>query len=175
MLAYYYQTAYKVWNGEPINGKRHPLSIENLWSEANLNAAGLFKITPFTVPEGKVTSGNPSYTLVGNKVVQSYSVVDAPVEVPEVISDRQFAQQLRKIGMLTHTEALNFVKTGTIPAQLSAFVSALPTLEQRQDAEMLLSGAIEFQRHHELTMAIAAAMGWTDQQVDDLWVAASLL
>lgn len=95
--------------------------------------------------------------------------------VPASISDRQFAHQLKKAGVITHAEALAFVQTGTIPAALSAIVEAIKDQDAREDAELLISGAVEFRRDHPLTGAIAAAHGWSDQETDDFFRAAGQL
>lgn len=94
---------------------------------------------------------------------------------PNVISDRQFAHALKNAGVITHAEALAFVATGTIPAQLAAFVAAIKDQEQREAAELLLAGATAFHRQHPMTLAIAAGLGWTDAQVDSLWYDAAEL
>lgn len=101
---------------------------------------------------------------------------DGPVEVvvPQIISDRQFFQQLAVMGLITEAEALAAVKTGDIPTTLMGLVGALPA-EQQFAAEMLLSGAVSFVRSHPLTVAFGQAFGWTSEQLDELWIEASKL
>jgi hypothetical protein len=94
--------------------------------------------------------------------------------VPAEISDRQFFQQLAIAGIITPTEAIAAVATGTIPAALKALVDQLPT-DQMFGAVMLLAGAVSFARAHPLTEAIGAAYGMTPAQIDALWIAASKL
>ena len=96
------------------------------------------------------------------------------VDVPGVISDRQFYHRLKQIGLITEQEALDAVSVGAIPAALMTFVNALPT-EQQFDAKMLLSGAVEFRRNHPLTAAVGAAQGWTDGQIDQFFIDAAAL
>ena len=100
--------------------------------------------------------------------------VAPPEPVPGVTSDRQFFQQLAAIGAITPAEALAAVRTGDIPAALQAIIDQLPPAD-KFSAEMLLSGAVSFRRDHALTAQLGAAMGWTSEQVDDLWRAAALL
>jgi hypothetical protein len=52
------------WQGEPLDGIRHPLSIEQLWSDAELLSVGVSRPEPFVLPDGKVAVGAPFYTLV---------------------------------------------------------------------------------------------------------------
>lgn len=99
---------------------------------------------------------------------------EASRPVPETITDRQFFQQLALQGEITQDEALAAVATGTMPATLAALIDKLPASAQF-DAKMKMTGAVEFHRSSGLTKQIAAAKGWTDKQVDDLWTAASSL
>src|SRR6185369_8409464 len=97
-----------------------------------------------------------------------------PLPVPGVISDRQFYQQLAVMALITEEDALAAVMVGAIPAQLAALVDAMPAQAQFP-ARMLLSGAVQFQRHHPLTEALGLAFGYTGEQLDDLWRAAYAL
>lgn len=98
-----------------------------------------------------------------------------PVDrVPEEISDRQFFQALAMQGAVTQAEALAAVKTGEIPASLQAFVDQMPE-KLKFSAEMVISGATVFHRSNPMTAALAEGMGWTPEQVDALWLAASKL
>jgi len=100
---------------------------------------------------------------------------DEPEAVPtRIISDRQFFQQLALAGFIERSEALAAVKTGEIPQALSGLLDNLP-VDARFNAEMLLSGATQFDRYHPLVAQIAAAQGMTDADVDQFWLAASAL
>lgn len=91
--------------------------------------------------------------------------------IPEPIysvSDRQFAQGLAKREIIPHIEALAWVKNGTLPAAIQAFLESLPD-DQRFDAEMVLAGATEFRRDHALTAAFGSALNWDSRQLDDFF------
>lgn len=107
----------------------------------------------------------------GNAIAQP---VAPPTAVPEIISDRQFFQQLAVQEVITQADALSAVKTGTIPPALQTLISELPA-DQQFGAEMIVSGAVEFHRQSALVAQIAQAYGWTDAQLDALWSAASAL
>lgn len=94
--------------------------------------------------------------------------------VPQVISDRQFYQQLAVAGTITQAEALAAVMTGTIPEVLDTFIQSLPAPDQFT-ARMLLAGATQFERQHPLVAAVGAAQGLTTAQIDDFFRAAALL
>lgn len=122
----------------------------------------------------------PSYPHV--VVEETHSFVNGRDEVtriyapvaPEEISDRQFFQQLAISGSITTQEALDAVKTGAIPAAISAVVDALPD-DQKFSAQMLLSGATVFKRSHPMTAALGAGLGLSSEQIDAIWIAASQL
>lgn len=95
--------------------------------------------------------------------------------VPAEISDRQFYHLLALNGTITQAEALAAVATGTIPAALDAYVDTLPTDLDKFNARMLLSGAVSFNRHHPLTLAVGAAQGLSPEQLDKFWITASKL
>jgi hypothetical protein len=78
------------------------------------------------------------------------------------------------MGQITEAEALAAVQTGAIPAAFVPVIDALPT-EDAFAARMLLTGATVFERNHPMTAAFAAGLGWTEAQIDGLWVAASAL
>lgn len=91
-----------------------------------------------------------------------------PPPVPIVISDRQFFEQMAAAGLATEAEAEAAVATGTLPASLAELVALLP--EQAQfKARMLLKGATQFYRQHEMTDTIAWLYGWSETQVDDFF------
>lgn len=97
-----------------------------------------------------------------------------PPPLPEDISDRQFFQQLALMEVITKQEAMDAVRTGTIPVALQAIIDTLDE-DVKFAAEMLVSGAVIFKRTHPMTYALAAGMGWTQDQVDALWVSAEQL
>lgn len=88
--------------------------------------------------------------------------------VPETITDRQFFQGCALQGLCTEAEALDAVKTGTLPARLETFVVNLPA-EQRFAARMVLSGAVSFNRSSPLTDAFGQMADMTPAEVDEFW------
>lgn len=94
--------------------------------------------------------------------------------VPEVISDRQFAEQAAIAGLITQDEALAWVGPGTIPAEMLALVGGLPAGSQFP-AKMMLAGATTFDRTHPLVAELATAFGWSTDQLNAFWSAAAAL
>mgnify|MGYP001765331423 CR=1 FL=1 len=127
---------------------------------------------------------NGAYSLVdAEPAVPGWYVEPAPPEppapppapVPSVISDRQFYQALAVAGLCTKAEALQAVKVGELPAQLAAIVASIPDEDMQFGTEMLLSGAVEFNRDHPLVGQVGSTLGWTDAQIDDFWRIAGTL
>lgn len=104
--------------------------------------------------------------------VRTIDPATLPPPVPFMISDRQFFEQMTAAGLATEAEAEAAVATGTLPASLAELVELLPTQAQFR-ARMLLKGATQFYRQHEMTDTIAWLYGWSDAQVDDFFRAAA--
>jgi hypothetical protein len=109
-------------------------------------------------------------------IIDAFTVeqMHAPA-TPRLISDRQFYQALALQGAVTQEEALAAVRTGAIPSAMQPFIDAIPDQELQFGATMLLSGAVEFDRHHPMVESFRQAMGWTVQQTNDLWRLAAAL
>lgn len=98
----------------------------------------------------------------------------APTETVPPVSDRQLFQGLAMEGAISEAEALSAVRTGEIPVSLRDVVDRLPE-GPRFEAEMLISGATSFERRHPLVQALGAALGWTDERLDEFWRASAQL
>jgi len=97
-----------------------------------------------------------------------------PEAVPELISDRQFFQQLAIEDRITENEALEAVGPGVIPTAMLALINMLPA-EDQFGAKMLIRGATTFERLHPVAGLIQQLYGWSDGQRDDFWTAAAKL
>jgi len=84
------------------------------------------------------------------------------------ISRRQFFQAAAGRGMITQTEALDAIRHGTVPAQMQQGIDTLPSGEKFA-AEMLLSGANEFERDHPLVGKFGEIMGLPSNMLDEIW------
>ena len=94
--------------------------------------------------------------------------------VPTAISDRQFAQQLAILGVITETEALAWASRGELPAALEAALADLPEGE-RFGARMLLAAATTYERQHPLVAQLGTALDYDEPALDALWRAAAQL
>lgn len=98
-----------------------------------------------------------------------------PEPVPPAVSARQFFQALALREVITQAEALDAVRTGAIPSAILAVIEQIGDARERFAAEMLISGATAFECDHPLTLTLAAGLGWSDEEIDDLWRAAAAL
>lgn len=101
---------------------------------------------------------------------------DGALRVPEVISDRQFAQQLAILGTITEAEAIAWAARGDLPETLEQAIATLPTEDGVQfSARMLLSSATTYERSHPMTATLGGVLGYDAAELDDLWRAAAQL
>lgn len=152
-MTLYLKTAdgYVAWLGEPIDGVRHPLSIETTWSEQELEAVGLFVPTPADpVPDGKVSTGL-TVEDVGGRPAYVHQLQDRALEPLT-------ARQLR-LGLLA---------IGIKPADVAAAIAALPE-EQRDAAGIEWDYASEYRRDHTLIATLGASFGLSTEQIDAAW------
>lgn len=98
----------------------------------------------------------------------------AVVYVPQMISRRQFFQQLAVQGVITQAEAIAVLGAGTMPPELQTVLNALPAAQQFA-ASCFLLAAGDILRTHLMTLAIGTAYGWSSAQIDALFTAAALL
>lgn len=97
-----------------------------------------------------------------------------PIVIPQSVSDRQFFQAAAITGLITQTDALAMMSTGTIPPTLLAAINMLP-VDQQFAAKMKVIGAREFDRNDPFVNALSTAMGQTATQVDALFTLANSL
>lgn len=97
------------------------------------------------------------------------------ISVPASISDRQFFHVLALNGSITQQEALAAVKTGEIPSTIASIIDAIEDDVAKFNATMLLSGAVEFRRDHPLVEQFGAALGYSADAIDELFIAAAQL
>lgn len=95
-------------------------------------------------------------------------LVIQPEPVPEMISDRQFFQQLAVLGEITWEEAEAAVGPGILPSAFADVISTL-SIEAQRPIRMLLIGATQFNRYHLVTAALMQILGKDDAWTDQLW------
>nr|WP_128083396.1 hypothetical protein [Methylobacterium sp. B34] len=72
--------------------------------------------------------------------------------------------------MLTQQEALDFVKSGAVPAHIQAGIDALSDANTRFQAEMLICGATSFERANAMVPTLGQILGLDSAALDALWI-----
>jgi hypothetical protein len=98
-----------------------------------------------------------------------------PPEFFPIISDRQFFQALAMAGAITQDEALAAVQTGGIPEVMQTYIDSITDPDKQFAVRMVLSGATQFERDNPLVDEFGHALGWSDEQIDELWRTAAAL
>jgi len=91
--------------------------------------------------------------------------------VPEAITRRQCALQLKALGMITGTEAVAMARAGTPPAAIQAYSDTLGE-EERIHAEIDFAATSYF-RTNPLIGALLAANGMSETDADAFFIAAA--
>ena len=97
--------------------------------------------------------------------------VAPPSPVPQLITRRQCAIELRERTLITAQEALNMTKYGDVPDMVSQIFSQM-TEEDRIKAETDFA-ADTHMRTNPLFIFIMTQLGSTEEQIDDFFRAAS--
>lgn len=154
----YLETAsgFQPWAGEAIDGVRHPRVIESAWSDEDLAAIGLYKPAEADpVPEGKVIVST-DVERVGGVVKYVHVLEDAPLPpIPDRVTARQFKLQLLAAGLIDDVDA---------------WVAA-----QDRAVQIAYEYSGTFVRDEPMMLAGFAALGFTPEQVDAFYLAASRL
>ena len=155
MTQLYYLNA-TAWNGERINGVLYGRDIEN-WDDLSLSVIGLYRpLPPYEPPAGKYIVGK-SLQIVDGLPRYVYELTDTPPkpEVPYSISPLQARKVLRIAGA---------------KALVDGYVLTLS-----EEAQEEWNYATEIRRDNQIIAAGAASLGWTETQVDDLFILGATL
>lgn len=156
-MTLYHETdeGFAAWAGESIDGFRHPLDIETLWSPEELAAIDLYQPVDPGVPGGKIATG---FTVqrVNGVVTIVYNLEDTPPAPLPDLAPWQFRAMLRLSGK---------------EADLLAFLDNLPE-PARTVAKAKLEYTLVFHRDNDLVLAAQQALSLTDQELDGLWLQA---
>lgn len=154
-----------------VNDVVYSYATIQAWSEAERNELGVATIVDEPIPEGQRSIGSSVINQAGAPVRQhTLEVIVEPV--PEVISDRQFAEELAHRGAITRDEARAWASKGDLPAALTAALADLPG-DIKFKAEMLLSSATTYERSHPMTATIGGLLWYEADDLDSIWRAAA--
>ena len=132
---------------------RHPPEVLARWPAPELAAIGVYAVVDDPIPEGKVSSGY-ALEFTGTEVRRHFTLIDRPPPpVPPVVSRVQAQAALLAAGRLAAVKAAM--------AQASAF------------DKLAWEEAAEFRRSSPTLNNLAAALGMTPADLDDLFRAAA--
>lgn len=92
---------------------------------------------------------------------------------PESITRRQCAKQLLALGMISSDEAIAMTRNGTPPAIVQAYLDNMQ--EPDRTSAIIDFAADTYLRSNPLLLALMAANGMTEKQVNEYFIAASQL
>ena len=94
-------------------------------------------------------------------------------KVPQSITRRQCSLQLLNESIITSSEALDMARSGIPP---SAVMSYIQTLEAEEQIRAEIDFAAEnYFRNNELLILLMTINGWSEEEIDDFFIAASKL
>lgn len=102
------------------------------------------------------------------------SAPPGPAPVPDIISTRQFFQQLAVDGDCTKDDALAYVRTGVLPKVLSDVIATLPA-DTQFAVNMQVIGANEFSRTAEAVALLGQLLQKDGAALDRIWREAAKL
>lgn len=106
-----------------------------------------------------------------------HTLDDVEQAVPNVVTDRQFIQALAEqpYTIITWSEAHAWGARGELPAILTVKLDAISDDLVRDRGYMLLMSAKTYELNHPFTQTLAVAMGWSMEDLKQLWAFASTL
>jgi hypothetical protein len=87
----------------------------------------------------------------------------------------QFAQASAMAGIISEAEAVAWASAGTLPAVLAAAIDAIPDPAAQFQARIKAAGATTYERGSAVVMALGAAIGKTEAELDALFALAVTL
>lgn len=140
-------------------GVQHPKSIFKLWSRDEKAAIGIYEVVHEPVPEGLIAT-EWSYKIVDNYALATPTLVQKPepvVVVPEKVSRAQGKAALILAG---HWD------------DVVAYVNSIGDPTTKLLAETALNDTQEWRRDSPFLIECADAIGLTEEDLDNLFVAA---
>lgn len=128
---------------------------------------------PLKLPNGDIVNAPNLNTNYEGYMLIEWWMNEPPPPVPEHISRRQAATQLRNGQFITQAEALAMASTATIPPFVQSYFNTLDPTD-KADAELAFT-AIEYPRNSSLLTAVMEANGLTSEQIDQFFISAAKL
>ena len=88
----------QLWQGEALEGVRHPSNIEALWTAQELAAIGLVRAIPMVIPEGFRAAGRPSYGADGTEAITLEAIPPPTAEEIDAGKERRLDDELATLA-----------------------------------------------------------------------------
>lgn len=139
---------------------------------------GVWGQTPSQPNPVILPTGDTVYGMQIGVYYEGYKLIDwimqePPPPVPQNISRRQAATQLRNDQYITQDEALAMASIAAIPPFVQSYFATLDPVD-KQNAELAFT-AIDYPRNSSLLIAVMEANGLTPEQIDQFFISASEL
>lgn len=147
------------WTGAPINGVRHPPSIEHAWTAEALAEIDLYSPVETAVPSGKMVTSTTVQRVSGVvKYIYTYADIPTPDPSEFPLTDRQL-----RLGLI-----MNGISLEVIDAAINSIAD--PT--QRAVAKVWWDRSISIEWNHVMTQTLIELVGITQEQAAAMWIAA---
>ena len=148
-----------LWTGESIDGVRHPMNIETLWTPQELAAIGLYVPEETPIPAGKIATSTNVHRVNGVvRYVHDLEYAPAPNPADFPLSDRQLR--------------LGLILAGFNLANIQAAIDAIPDAVHRAVAQVWWDRSIEIRWDHPMTQTLIGLAGLTQQEAAAMWITA---
>ncbi|MGH0000112.1 hypothetical protein ACQU0X_08530 [Pseudovibrio ascidiaceicola] len=119
---------------------------------------------PVPIPEGVEVTGDETTYVDG-----VFSSKETP---PPPMTDEMRSEML---PLSPRQFRLGFLKAGHAPSQIEAVIEATPDGPDKEAARIEWEFAREFERLHPLVVSLSTSLGFTAEQVDEMWTTALAL
>jgi hypothetical protein len=128
---------------------------------------------PVELPNGEIVySMEIEVYYSGYKLIE-WRMQEPPPPVPQSISRRQAATQLRNDQYISQNEALAMASVAAIPPFVSGYFDTLDPVD-KENAQLAFT-AIDYPRDSSLLIAVMTANGLSDDQINQFFISASKL
>ena len=157
-----------------INDIQYPPNIEQLYSDAELNAIGLYRVKDDGPPPNVLVTDVSAEKQQDGTWLAVYTTQPKPVVVPATISMLQFYQEMAVSGKITTDQALAAMN-GTLPPDIATLVGKMAASDQFA-AKMKLAGSNpSIARSDALISSIASAYNMQTADMDQVFIKGALL
>lgn len=140
------------WHGDENNSAANVARLvqRGIWDDSDCAKLGVEMAEPFVAPDGFMITGNERFERRDGEIRQVFDVEPVPADpVPDVVSRRQFLMQLHISGLTELVEGWVAQQDGLI--------------------KIAYENSSTFHRNEPMMLAGFAALGFTEEQIDEFY------